>query len=73
MSLIDKVTADKSAVAAAQSALDVANIQLNIDESALAAVQPKLDLVTQLEALAASSASTEFTYLLGQLRVLLEA
>ena len=38
MSLIDKVTADKSAVAADQTSLDAANVQLNIDESALAAV-----------------------------------
>ena len=49
MTIQDRITADQQAVAEAQAALDKANAQLASDQTALANVQPELDLITQLE------------------------
>lgn len=50
MTIQDKIAQDQADVAAAQAALDAANTRLATDQEALAAVQPHLSLLDQIEA-----------------------
>lgn len=56
MSLLDRITADQQEVAAKTAELNAANQQLATDNASLAAIQPALDLITQLEGM-----TTDFT------------
>ena len=49
MNITDQITADQDAVTAAQAALDAANATLVIDQAKLAAIQPHLSLLDQIE------------------------
>ena len=54
MALTDTITADQTAVDAAQAVLDAAQSQLAIDQAALDATVPHLNLWQEVEAYAAT-------------------
>lgn len=49
MSIQDQITADQSAVVAAQAALDAANVQLAADQQKLTDAQPHLSVIGEIE------------------------
>lgn len=49
MSLQETIAADEVNVTAAQAALDAANVQLATDQAKLAAIQPHLSILDQIE------------------------
>ena len=74
MSIQDKIIIDQMAVASAQSVLDAANAQLAADQSALAAVEPILAKLDEIEAFVqvnAASLYDQFKALIEEARAFL--